>query len=170
MQNLWAPWRMAYLTTEKAAGCVLCRKLEGRDDEANLIVHRGEHCAILLNLYPYNNGHLMVVPCRHVATTEELADAELLDLMRVVNLGLATLRNSMAPGGFNIGVNLGKAAGAGIDSHVHVHVVPRWNGDTNHMSVLADTRVIPETLGDTRRRLAESAQAIITAQRSEAGA
>ena len=169
MRHLWAPWRMAYLTADKTDGCFLCDKLAERADEANLIVYRGEHSFIALNLYPYNNGHLMIVPNRHVPSVESLTPEELLDLMLMVNLGLAALRNSMSPGGFNIGVNLGKAAGAGIEAHVHVHVVPRWHGDTNFMPVLSDTRVIPEGLGDTRRRIAESVETILADRQRKVG-
>jgi len=158
---LWSPWRMAYLVSEKIEGCILCQKEAENADEANLIVHRSKHSFIVLNLYPYNNGHLMVVPNRHIPSLENLDDEELLDLMMTVNLGLAALRNAMSPEGFNIGINLGKAAGAGIDGHMHVHVVPRWQGDTNFMPVLAETRVIPECLPDTRRRLVEAIKNIL---------
>ncbi len=166
MDRLWTPWRMEYLTSEKPADCVLCRSLTG-EDVANHVVHRGAHSFIILNLYPYNNGHIMVVPNRHVASLELLSPDELLSLMQMVNLGLAALRNSMSPEGFNIGVNLGKAAGAGIDAHVHVHIVPRWQGDTNFMPILADTRVIPESLPDTRLRLARAVQAVLGANSEE---
>jgi len=160
MQHMWAPWRMAYLTAHPCDGCVFCRKVAEHDDDANLIVARRELCFITMNLYPYNNGHLMVVPYRHVASIEELSAEELLDLMATVNLAVAALRNSMSPGGFNIGINLGKAAGAGIDTHVHVHVVPRWAGDTNFMPVVADVRVVPENLVDTCRKVRLAVQAI----------
>ena len=160
MQHMWAPWRMAYLTGHGSEGCVFCQKVAERDDDASLIVARRELCFVTMNLYPYNNGHLMVVPYRHVASLEELSPDELLDVMSTVNLALAALRNSMSPGGFNIGVNLGKAAGAGIDTHVHVHVVPRWMGDTNFMPVVADVRVVPESLVDTRRKLSQAIEAI----------
>lgn len=167
MQHMWAPWRMAYLTGYPCEGCVFCQKAAEHDDEANLIVARRELCFITMNLYPYNNGHLMVVPYRHVASLEDLTSEELLDLMSTVNLALAALRNSMSPAGFNIGVNLGKAAGAGIDSHVHVHVVPRWAGDTNFMPVVADVRVVPESLVDTRRKLHMAVQTVTAAEVGE---
>jgi len=156
MQHLWTPWRMVYLQSEKPACCILCRVAAEDADDSNYIVYRGEHAYIMLNLYPYNNGHLMVVPYRHIASPEELDASELLDLVDTVNLALAALRNSMSPDGFNIGVNLGRAAGAGIDAHMHVHVVPRWEGDTNFMPLVADTRVIPETLPVTCSNLRES--------------
>ncbi|MHB0874931.1 MAG: HIT family protein [Anaerolineae bacterium] len=151
---------MAYLTGHSTTGCVFCQKIAECDDDANLVVIRREFCFITMNLYPYNNGHLMVVPYRHVASLEDLRPEELLEVMSTVNLALAGLRNSMSPGGFNIGVNLGKAAGAGIDTHVHVHVVPRWAGDTNFMPVVADVRVVPESLVDTCRKLRRAIQSI----------
>jgi ATP adenylyltransferase len=167
MQHMWAPWRMAYLTGHGPTGCVFCQKVDEHADDANLIVTRRERCFVTMNLYPYNNGHLMVVPYRHVASLEDLAPEELLDLMATVNLALAGLRNSMSPAGFNIGVNLGKAAGAGIDTHVHVHVVPRWAGDTNFMPVVADVRVVPESLIDTCRKVRQAIEAITTEQQGE---
>lgn len=160
---------MAYLTGHGSTGCVFCQKVDDEhNDDANLIVSRRDRCFITMNLYPYNNGHLMVVPYRHVASLEDLSPSELLDVMSTVNLAVAGLRNSMSPGGFNIGVNLGKAAGAGIDTHVHVHVVPRWAGDTNFMPVVADVRVVPESLIDTCRK-ARMAIDAITAQKQQSG-
>lgn len=167
MRHLWAPWRMAYLTAERQDECVLCHKMAEEDDIANLVVHRGRHGCIVLNLYPYNNGHLMVVPYRHVASTEALEPEELLEAMQLVNLAIAVLRNSMSPDGFNMGVNLGKAAGAGIDSHVHIHVVPRWLGDTNCMPVIADVRVVPESLTDSCRRLRRAVEGILAEHKRE---
>ncbi|MGI6209782.1 MAG: HIT family protein [Anaerolineae bacterium] len=147
---------MEYLSGEKPSGCIFCDALQQERDEEWLVVYRAEQAFTMLNRYPYNNGHAMVVPNRHVASTELLTEDELLALMRLVNLTVAALRNLASPDGFNIGVNLGKSAGAGIEAHVHVHVVPRWQGDTNFMPILADTRVIPESLPDTRRRLREA--------------
>lgn len=144
---------MPYLTAEKPSGCIFCQALAEGCDDKSLVVHRAERAFVMLNRYPYNNGHAMVVPNRHVGSLELLQEAELLSVMQLVNLTLAGLRNLESPDGFNIGVNLGKAAGAGIEAHVHVHVVPRWQGDTNFMPILADTRVIPERLPDTRGRL-----------------
>lgn len=154
MRHIWAPWRMAYIQRdEKMCGCVLCEKWASSDDTANYILYRGERAYIILNLYPYNNGHLMVVPYKHVASVEDLETETLTELMLLVNRSLAALREAMAPHGFNIGVNLGRAAGAGIHEHVHIHIVPRWEGDTNFMPVLGETRVIPEMLEDTYARL-----------------
>lgn len=153
MQRLWTPWRMEYILSEKSDGCIFCEMLEAGDDRACHILHRGQRAFAVLNRYPYNNGHLMVVPYEHVATLEDLDDETLLDLMRLVNKGLAALRQTMNPDGFNIGANVGKAAGAGVEDHVHIHVVPRWEGDTNFMAVLAGTRMVPEMLSQTCDRL-----------------
>lgn len=154
MRQIWAPWRMAYIQRdEKKGGCVLCEKWASNDDAANYVLYRGERAYIILNLYPYNNGHLMVVPYKHVASLEDLDTETLTELMLLVKRSLAALREAMAPDGFNIGVNLGRAAGAGIYEHVHIHIVPRWEGDTNFMPVLGETRVIPEMLEDTYARL-----------------
>ena len=154
MKQIWAPWRMAYIQRdEKQAACVLCEKWASDDDSANYVLHRGERAYIILNLYPYNNGHLMIVPYEHVASLEDLELETLTELMLLTTRSLTALREAMAPHGFNIGVNLGQAAGAGIYEHVHVHIVPRWEGDTNFMPVLSETRVIPQMLGDTYTRL-----------------
>ena len=154
MRQIWAPWRMAYIRRdEKTSACVLCRSWASDDDAESYILYRGERAYIMLNLYPYNNGHLMVVPYEHVASLEDLETETLTELMVLVNRSLAALREAMAPHGFNIGVNLGRAAGAGIREHVHIHIVPRWEGDTNFMPLLGQTRVIPEMLEDTYARL-----------------
>jgi ATP adenylyltransferase len=153
MEHLWSPWRLAYITGGAASkGCVFCDA--SSDAEASpLIVYRGKTCFVILNLFPYNNGHLMVIPNRHIAslgtaTADELA--ELIGLTRVAELALT---EAYEPHGINMGINLGKPAGAGILDHVHMHVVPRWNGDTNFMTVVGETRVLPETLPDTAARL-----------------
>ncbi len=153
MKRLWTPWRLKYILGPKAKGCVLCEKMAENRDKENYILYRSSRCCAMLNLYPYNNGHIMVVPYRHVPSTESLDEEELLDLMLVLNKGLAALRKAMNPDGFNIGINIGRAAGAGIEDHVHLHLVPRWEGDTNFMGILADTRVIPELLDQTYEKL-----------------
>jgi ATP adenylyltransferase len=133
--------------------CVFCLKLTENRDAENYVVWRSTHCAIVLNLYPYNNGHLMVIPYAHVPSLEDLPAEVQADMMITVSKSLRLLRQAMQPDGFNIGVNIGRAAGAGIESHVHIHIVPRWEGDTNFMPIVADTRVIPEWLDDTYANL-----------------
>ena len=150
MEKLWAPWRMEYLVQEKPDGCIFCR--EGSDRE-RLVLMTGPLTLVMLNRYPYVNGHLMVAPRRHTADLAELSDAEMLELFRTVALCRELLSRSCAPDGYNIGINLGKAAGAGVEDHLHLHVVPRWNGDNNFMSVLADIRVVPEALLESYDRL-----------------
>lgn len=144
---------MAYILDDKSGGCVFCAKVAATCDEAEHILVRGQNAYITLNRYPYNNGHLLVVPVAHVPSLEDLPADILTEMMLLVNQGLAALRLAMQPQGFNVGVNLGKAAGAGIEQHVHIHVVPRWNGDTNFMSAIGQTRTIPEALDETYRRL-----------------
>ena len=159
MNNLWAPWPMTYLQSNRepaASGpdaCIFCDKPKANDDEGNLIVHRGAACFVILNLYPYNNGHLMVVPYAHVATLEDLAVEPAAEMMTLAQTAVRVLRGMYQPQGFNLGINLGASAGAGIAAHVHLHVVPRWSGDTNFMTVTGDTRVIPEDLRETWRRM-----------------
>jgi ATP adenylyltransferase len=137
---------------ERPDGCIFCHKLNCSDDKEH-ILHRGKSCFVTLNRYPYSNGHLMVIPCDHVPSLEDLAEPTLSEMMQAVNLCLAALREAYAPHGFNVGVNLGKAAGAGIAEHVHMHVVPRWTADTNFMPVVGATRVIPELLDESYTRL-----------------
>lgn len=143
MDRLWAPWRLEYLVQEKTAGCIFCG--EGNERE-RLILRSTPLTMIMLNRYPYVNGHLMVAPRRHTADLASLSDEETLELWRTVAWCQKVLIQSVGPDGFNIGLNLGKAAGAGVEEHLHLHVVPRWNGDNNFMTVLADLRVIPEAL------------------------
>ena len=152
-QRLWAPWRLDFIRDAKPDGCVFCAKPALADDESALIVHRGERCFVILNAYPYNNGHLMVSPFKHVASIEQLDEGELLELMTLVQRGIGALREVYAPEGFNIGVNQGAAAGAGIADHLHLHVVPRWGGDTNFMPVIGSTRVLPQALAESWREL-----------------
>ena len=157
MKRLWAPWRLEYIqSADEQHGCVFCRAAEADDDEAALVVHRGERVLVLLNRYPYASGHLMVAPYRHEGEFGELEDEEALEVHRLASAGLGALAQSMRPQGFNVGWNLGRIAGAGIFDHVHLHVVPRWAGDTNFMPVLADVKVMPEALEHTRRKLADA--------------
>ena len=153
MKILWAPWRMEYIVGNREEGCLFCSKLKRGDDRGNLILYRGERSFMILNRYPFTNGHLMVVPNRHVSSLEELNERETLELMASLKKSLLVLRRALKPDGFNVGMNLGREAGAGIAAHVHFHVVPRWNGDTNFMPVLFDTRVIPEFLEKTYEKL-----------------
>jgi ATP adenylyltransferase len=153
MEHMWAPWRMEFILDEKPSGCILCQKPCQNDDECNLILYRGSLNFVILNKFPYNPGHLMVAPYRHIATLEDMTDEELLDHFTIVRRCTKALRSVLTPAGFNIGINLGKIAGAGISDHAHTHVVPRWSGDTNFMPVLADTRVLPEGLASTYIKL-----------------
>lgn len=154
MNRLWAPWRAAYITGgAKESECIFCTKPQQRNDPANYILHRGASCFVILNLYPYNNGHLMIVPYRHVAEFDTLTVEESTDMTRQLQVSLRVLKQAMAPQGFNVGMNLGRIAGAGIDAHLHIHVVPRWNGDTNFMPVMGETRVISEGLDQTYRKV-----------------
>lgn len=145
MKHVWSPWRLEYLTVPKTDGCVFCHAAQSDEDRDNLVLVRGELAFLILNRYPYNNGHFLVVPYAHVSSLEDLDAPVLTEMMLLLNQGLAALRRAMAPEGFNIGANLGRAAGAGIEDHVHIHAVPRWVGDTNFMPVVGDMRVVPQT-------------------------
>jgi ATP adenylyltransferase len=154
MDYLWAPWRMPYIEDDTDDGeCIFCQLLSQEDGPGNLILHRGEHSFVILNRYPYTNGHLMVVPFAHQDTIEVLPADTLTELMQLSSRAIATLRQVYQPDAFNLGINIGTPAGAGIEDHVHIHVVPRWQGDTNFMATTAKTRVLPEALEVTYRRL-----------------
>jgi ATP adenylyltransferase len=156
MEHLWTPWRMSYLQGDgpRPEGCVFCNAAATPDADANTyVLWRGQHHFVILNLYPYNNGHLMVVPLTHVDSIELLAPEALTELMTLTQKAMLVLRAAYNPQGFNIGINVGHAAGAGVPGHVHQHIVPRWNADSNFMSTLANTRVIPEELPQTYERL-----------------
>ena len=153
MERIWAPWRIQYIQMEKPEECILCEKPKQNNDALNYILYRGDKNFIILNSYPYNPGHLMVAPYRHVASLEGLTEEERYEHFEIVSRGIKVLRQVFNPGGFNIGMNVGKAAGAGIDDHFHTHIVPRWQGDTNFMPVLADIRVLPEALAETYQKL-----------------
>jgi ATP adenylyltransferase len=155
-ERLWAPWRLEYIKSEKPDECIFCRALASDDDAGHYVVNRGEHAFVMLNAYPYTNGHVMVSPYRHVPSLEELDEPTLLELMTLVRSSMGAIRDAYGPEGFNIGVNQGKVAGAGVEEHVHMHVVPRWGGDTNFMPVIADTRVLPQSLEDSYRELTAS--------------
>jgi len=156
MDRMWAPWRMAYILSEaeeKEKGCIFCTFPAEDNDHKNLIIHRSKYCFVILNKYPYNNAHIMVVPYSHVSDILELNDEELLDIQKTIQKSVKVLRNEVKPHAMNIGMNLGRLAGAGIDEHLHYHIVPRWDGDTNFMPVLTDTKVISESLEETWQRL-----------------
>jgi ATP adenylyltransferase len=165
MDRLWAPWRAGYVMGERATGCVFCDAPAAGDDPAQLILHRHELGYVIMNRYPYNGGHLMAVPTRHVAQVETLSSVEGQVLMDLVRLGVRALTKAMTPDGFNVGMNLGKAAGAGIDAHLHVHIVPRWTGDTNFMPVVGDVKVLPQLLNETYGRLLEAFTAMTASDR-----
>ncbi len=153
MEYIWAPWRIQYIQMEKPEGCILCAKPKESDDVGNYVLFRGEKNFIILNSYPYNPGHLMVAPYRHVSGPEKLTEDERSEHFALVSRCVEVLRAEFNPGGFNIGINIGIAAGAGIEDHVHTHVIPRWNGDTNFVTVVSDVRVIPEALAETYQKL-----------------
>ena len=164
MERLWAPWRLAYVTGASAGGpgaCIFCAALDASPPPV-LILHRGARCFVILNKFPYNNGHLMVVPNRHVATLAEMDPAELGELASLTRTAEMALTEAYSPHGLNVGINLGRAAGAGAPGHLHVHLVPRWEGDTNFMTVVADTRVVPETPDATAGRLRPIFERLLT--------
>lgn len=154
MKRLWAPWRMIYIKgLDEEEGCIFCKKSKEGEEEKNLVLFRGKTCFVLLNLFPYNSGHLMAAPFRHLGELNELTDEEGLELFHLVQHSLKVLKDVLKPDGFNVGMNLGRTAGAGYEDHVHVHIVPRWNGDTNFMPVISDTKVVPQALRETYKAL-----------------
>jgi ATP adenylyltransferase len=165
MERLWTPWRLGYVTEAStvAPGCIFCDAL-ARGDAEPLLVHRGRTAFVLLNKFPYNNGHLMVVPNRHVGWLAQLNAEELSEFMQLARQAEIALAAVYRPHGFNMGLNLGKSAGAGVLDHLHLHVVPRWNGDTNFISVVGETRILPEELPQTAARLREAFSAVAPAQ------
>lgn len=157
MKHMWSPWRMAYIEKHnQIEGCAFCEALAKADGPENLILHRGERAFLILNRFPYTGGHLMAVACAHQPSLEDLDATTRAEMMELATQAMAVLRTVYHPDGFNLGVNIGEAAGAGIREHVHLHVVPRWGGDTNFMSTLAGTRVLPESLEETYRRFTQA--------------
>lgn len=161
MKNLWSPWRSQYIDSfkeEQSGGeCIFCKAAEKKiSDTDNLVVHKGRNIFVMLNLYPYNNGHLMIVPVRHVGNLQGLSDDESEEIMKQIILAEKVLNEVYKPQGFNIGANLGRAGGAGIEDHVHFHIVPRWNGDTNFMPVIGEVKVISQGLAESKSRLIEA--------------
>ncbi len=153
MEKLWAPWRMDYILSDKSGECIFCHALSQDDPQRFYILHQTQVGFVIMNIFPYNSGHLMVVPCRHIAELEKLTEEEHVGLMNMVASSIKVLKQVMQPQGFNLGMNLGREAGAGIDTHLHWHVVPRWAGDTNFMPIQADTKVISQFVADTYHQL-----------------
>lgn len=152
MKQMWAPWRSEYITSDKANECIFCTATS-KGPKDGLVIFNGALSLVMLNKYPYNNGHLMISPVRHVSKLEELTPEESIDLFRLLRHSSATLTDVFKPEGFNIGMNVGKAAGAGVDGHIHIHVVPRWDGDTNFMPILSDVKVVSEHIEKTYTKL-----------------
>lgn len=151
MDKLWAPWRSKFVRMKKKKGCIFC--LKEKENADKFIIEKSKFSFALLNIYPYNNGHVMVSPYRHIKDLKGLNDAELLDIIKLARKMQALLEKKLKPHGFNIGINTGKVAGAGYRGHVHVHIVPRWNGDTNFMPLIGNTKVIPQSLKELRKIL-----------------
>ena len=154
-ERLWAPWRLEYIKGAKPEGGILCDKPAEGDDAATYVVHRGQRCFVILNAFPYNNGHMMIAPYEHTAALEDLDEETVLELMQLTQQAIRALAAVYSPEGFNVGVNQGKVAGAGVKDHIHQHVVPRWGADTNFMPVIGSTRVLPQSLADSYRALRE---------------
>jgi ATP adenylyltransferase len=152
MKILWAPWRIKYILGKKE-GCIFCDKVKENKDKENYVLLRGKNGFVMLNTFPYNNGHLMVAPYKHVPDLEGLEENELGELMGLVKTCTQILKKALKPEGFNIGINLGKVAGAGVEGHIHIHIVPRWGADTSFISTVGDTKIIPESLDDTYKKL-----------------
>jgi ATP adenylyltransferase len=155
MDRLWAPWRMGYIVNNSKdhTSCFLCEARKQNDDRKNYVLYRGRHSYVIMNLYPYNNGHLLVVPYEHIPDMTALSIDALTDLMRCTQDSLNALKQDMNPEGFNVGINIGKVAGAGLPGHMHIQIVPRWTGDTSYLTVFDETRVMPELLDGTYERL-----------------
>ena len=154
MEQLWAPWRLSYIVSGPSQGCVFCLGDQG-EDESRMVLYRGSHVFAIMNAYPYSNGHFLIPPYRHISDMSELTDDESLEMMQLTRESCRILKEACRPDGFNIGINVGAAAGAGVAGHIHLHIVPRWQSDTNFMPVLADVKVIPEALEATYRKLKE---------------
>ena len=167
MKNLWSPWRSNYIESfkeEQSGGeCIFCAAVEKDiSDIDNLLVHKSEKTFVVMNLYPYNNGHLMIVPKRHVGTIEQITNEESHELMDEIILAEKVLQKIYSPQGFNIGANLGRAGGAGIEEHIHFHIVPRWNGDTNFMPAIGEVKVISQDLAETKKKLLVGYKELLT--------
>jgi len=156
MKKLWAPWRLKYVKSKKSNGCIFCKARKSKQDKKNHVVYRSKCSFAILNLYPYTNGHIMVAPYRHVKDIDQLSRDELLDLFEVLKISKKLLDKTLEPHGYNIGINISRAAGAGFDKHIHIHIVPRWKGDVNFMPVFTDTKVISQSLNDLYNRLTDA--------------
>jgi len=156
MKHLFAPWRMEYIGGQKDEGCFLCNFPRKNRDDENLILFRGTNSFIIMNRFPYNPGHIMIAPYKHIDSIDKLDKDEIYEIIDLCNCSVKAIKECMRPDGFNIGMNLGKTAGAGVADHIHLHIVPRWDGDINFMPVLADTKVIPEALEKTYKKLKEA--------------
>lgn len=162
MDKIWAPWRSEYIFQKnEEEGCILCNRAKRDNDEEDYILFRGEHVFIIMNIYPYNNGHLMVAPYKHTSSIAEINDEEGKELFSAVKLGVKILKIGLNPDGFNIGMNMGRVAGAGIEDHIHMHIVPRWNGDTNFMPIFSDTKVLSVSLDETYKLLKKTIEEIL---------
>ncbi|HCU81279.1 MAG: HIT family hydrolase [Chloroflexi bacterium] len=163
MKTLWAPWRMDYLRgdVDPVTGCLFCINIDKAPSVENLIIYKGDHTFVMLNKYPYSNGHLLIAPIAHLSSIDELSEAAVTELAIITQVCVKTLRCEYNPDGFNIGVNMGSAAGAGVPDHVHTHVLPRWSGDTNFMTSIAETRVLPEEIGATYIKLQKTLVQIV---------
>ena len=155
MKQIWAPWRAEYILGQKSSQCIFCKDYS-KDDTKELVLYRGKLAAVMMNKFPYNNGHLLVYPWRHTSLLEDIEKEETLELFKLIKESATILKKEMNPGGFNIGMNLGKEAGAGIEEHIHFHIVPRWNGDTNFMPVLGEVKIISQDLLSTKKKLLEA--------------
>ncbi len=154
MERMWAPWRIGYILSDKKEdGCIFCNAYKADNDKKYLVVYRSEHSFVIMNKYPYNAGHIMIVPNRHIDNSISLKTEEQLDIFSLINKSIQALKKALKPDGFNLGMNLGRVAGAGIDDHIHIHIVPRWNGDTNFMSTVADVKVVSESIEETYEKI-----------------
>ncbi len=162
MDRIWAPWRIGYILSDKKEdGCVFCNAYKSENDKKSLVLYRSKYSFIIMNKYPYNAGHIMIVPNRHIDTPVSLNKEEQTDMFLLVNKGIEALQKALNPDGFNLGMNLGRVAGAGIDDHIHIHIVPRWNGDTNFMSTAADVKVISESINETYDKIKKYLEGMI---------
>jgi ATP adenylyltransferase len=146
MKRLYAPWRYKYVSNPDSEDCIFCKAARTKDDKRSFVLNRGETSFVMMNIYPYNNGHLMIAPYKHTGNLQDLSESEMLEISTMLQKCQAVLKKAMKPEGFNIGMNLGRIAGAGFEEHLHYHIVPRWSGDTNFMAVIGDTKVIPMSL------------------------